>query len=188
MDALMTYYIQGKSYPIHGRDLLTDQIRPLKKKFLRYRDYANATMYDIFPKAVVDSSLILEAKIFASCYMQNNGDGTFTLKELPLQAQFSTVNAMIPFDWNNDGNLDILYAGNDYSPEVITGRYDASIGGLLIGRGDGTFEFEDNSNHGFLAAGYARNISLVKGGSYEYVVVVNNNDKAEVFKIMKPEN
>ena len=48
IDPIMCYFIQGKSYPMASRDELFDQIPSLKKKFLRYKDYADATINDIF--------------------------------------------------------------------------------------------------------------------------------------------
>ena len=188
MDAVMTYYIQGTSYPIHDRDQISDQVRPLKKRFLRYRDYADATIYDVFPPEKVDSSLILEAHTFASSYVENLGNGSFKVRPLPLPAQVSAINDIIVNDWDMDGNLDVLYAGNDFSPEVVTGRYDASIGGLLRGNGDGTFTFIHNRDHGFKADGHVRKLAYINDPGRVMVIVVRNNDKLMSFKYHPPAN
>ncbi|HEX5001150.1 MAG TPA: FG-GAP-like repeat-containing protein [Bacteroidia bacterium] len=182
LDAIMCYYIQGKSYPVHGRDQLTDQIRPLKNTLLRYRDYAHATLNDIFPKAALDTALTLYAYTFASSYMHNNGNGTFTLRPLPTVAQFSAVNGIVTGDYDGDGILDILLAGNDYSPDVETGRYDASIGCFLKGDGKGSFTVLPVTKTGFFADGYIKGMKMISADNQRLIVVVRNNDTVKVLR------
>jgi hypothetical protein len=182
LDAIMCYYIQGTSYPIHGRDMMTDQIRELKKKFLRYRDYADATIYDIYPKSIVDSALLLRAYTFASSYIENLGNGKFKITPLPLQTQFSTVNSIIAKDFDGDGNSDILLTGNDYSPEVETGRYDASIGNFLKGDGKGHFKNIPSAQSGFFVDTYARNMKMISTKHAGLIVIANNNDRMKAIR------
>jgi len=56
---------------------------------------------------------------------------------LPIEAQFAPVNSILCNDFDNDGHLDLLLAGNEYQVEVMIGRYDASYGLLLRGNGKG---------------------------------------------------
>ena len=74
-----------------------------------------------------------------SSYLENLGNGRFTIHELPLQAQFAPLFGMVTDDLEGDGNLDLLLSGNDYGSEVSVGRYDAFYGLMLRGNGDGTF-------------------------------------------------
>ncbi|HKR03019.1 MAG TPA: VCBS repeat-containing protein [Bacteroidia bacterium] len=182
LDAIMCYYIQGTSYPIHSRDMMTDQVRGLKKKFLRYRDYADATIYDVFPKAVVDSALILRAHTFASSYIENLGNGKFKITPLPLETQFSTVNSILVNDFDGDGNADLLLAGNDYSPEVETGRYDASIGIFLKSDGKGHFKNIPATLSGFFVDTYARDMKMISTQHGSLILVGNNNDRMKVIR------
>jgi len=182
IDAIMCYYIQGKSYPVHGRDQLTDQIRPLKNTLLRYRDYANATLADIFPKQALDSALTLYAHSFATSYMHNNGNGTFTISPLPTVAQFSAVNGIVIGDYDGDGITDVLLAGNDYSPDVETGRYDASIGCFLKGDGKGGFTVLPVTKTGFFADGYIKDMKMISVNNQKWIVVVRNNDTVKVLR------
>jgi hypothetical protein len=182
LDAIMCYYVQGVSYPIHGRDMMTDQVRELKKKFLRYRDYADATIYDIYPKEIVDSALVLRAYTFASAYIENLGNGKFKMTPLPLETQFSAVNSILINDFDGDGNFDALLVGNDYSPEVETGRYDASIGNFLKGDGKGHFKNIPAAQSGFFVDTYARNMKMIATPKSSLILVANNNDKMKVFR------
>ena len=49
VDALMCYFIQGKSYPFYAKDDLQDQLPFIKKKYPSYEAYASQTIHDIFP-------------------------------------------------------------------------------------------------------------------------------------------
>jgi hypothetical protein len=47
-------------------------------------------------------------------------------------------------EYDGDGNDDLLLIGNDYSAEVINGRYDAFNGLMLKGNGKGKRKGEKN--------------------------------------------
>ena len=61
------------------------------------------------------------------------------MRELPNEAQLSSVNDMIIDDFDGDGHQDILAAGNLYNVEVVTPRNDGGIGVFLRGDGEGHF-------------------------------------------------
>jgi hypothetical protein len=58
-------------------------------------------------------------------------------------AQLGPVMAALPFDYNHDGNTDLLLGGqyNEVQPSI--GRFDALSGCLLNGIGQGRFEPAD---------------------------------------------
>lgn len=179
IDPITCYFIQGKSYPMHSRDELLGQLNFLKKKFIRYGDYADATITDIFSPEQLAGALQLNAYTFSSSYVQNQGDGTFLLKSLPLAAQVSPVSGLIAGDFTGDGHSDILVSGNFYPARVEMGRYDASVGVLLAGNGKGDFHSLPHTETGFFVPGDVRNMKLVKvAGDKEAVLVVRNNEAA----------
>ncbi len=59
IDPIVCYYINGKSYPMASKDELLDEIPSLKKKFIKYNDYADATINDIF-----SADQIKKAKVY----------------------------------------------------------------------------------------------------------------------------
>jgi hypothetical protein len=67
------------------------------------------------------------------------GNGKFKLHALPALAQMAPIMGIVTDDFNNDGNLDILFSGNDFGNEVTDGRYDAMNGLVLSGDGKGNF-------------------------------------------------
>ena len=183
LDAIMCYYIQGTSYPIHSRDMMIDQMRPLRKKFLRYQPYATATIYDVFTKEQVDTAKVLFSKTFSTSYIENLGNGKFKLKALPLRTQFAPVNAIVSDDFDGDGNPDLVMVGNSYETEVETGRYDASIGDFLKGDGKGNFIPVPVTQSGFFNDKNARSMKEVTLNGKKVLLIGNNNDAMKVLSV-----
>ena len=145
IDAVLTLYLKDqegvkREYPALNRDDITSQMPALKKKFNAYKDFAVADIHQIFTPEQLKDALVLEANNFASCYIQNDGNGKFEIKPLPPMAQMAPLNGMQTGDFNGDGNLDIAICGNDYGNEITAGRYDAMNGLVLLGDGAGNFK------------------------------------------------
>jgi len=83
------------------------------------------------------------------------------------------------FDLNQDGHQDIVAAGNIYNAEVETVRYDASKGSVLFGDGKGGFR--ERADSGLLLEGNVKGISLVEVAQQKKLLVVKNNDRAELY-------
>ena len=64
VDAVMCYYIQGKSYPFYAKDDIQDQMPFIKKKYPTYESYAKQTITDIFSAEELKDALVLKATIF----------------------------------------------------------------------------------------------------------------------------
>lgn len=182
---LCKYYENGTSYPIAQKDIIEGQLPHLKKKFIRYSEYANATVFDLFGKSEIKKSLNLTANILESCLFINN-QGKFEKQELPTEAQVSPIFKSIVKDLDGDGVVDILSVGNDYWTEIESGRNDASNGIFLKGQKNGIFEFVPNAKHGLWADGDARDIALIeKKVGNSILIVANNNQPIDVFKYLK---
>ncbi len=74
IDPIVCYYIDGKSYPMASKDELLDEIPSLKKKYIKYSDYADATINDIFSKEQISNAKVYSCSQFASGILFNNGD------------------------------------------------------------------------------------------------------------------
>ncbi|MCB0551055.1 MAG: VCBS repeat-containing protein, partial [Phaeodactylibacter sp.] len=184
IDAVMSYYIQGVESPVHSRDMLFSQIPGLEKKYPRYGLYAEATLEQLFKKEALKKAYVLECNTFQSGYLENLGNGGFALRPLPLACQLAPVAAIACADFNQDGHLDALLAGNDHTPEVNTGRYDASVGQLLVGDGQGAFSPVGPMQSGFWVEGEVRGLQLSrKGDTGRYwILVAVNNDTLRIFE------
>ncbi|MEO6314564.1 MAG: VCBS repeat-containing protein [Chitinophagaceae bacterium] len=184
IDPIVCYYVQGKSYPMASRDELLDQLVSLRKKYVKYADYADATVQDIFPKEKLAQALLLHCDELASGILYNDGNSKFSFKPLPLAAQFSRVNGIVTDDFNDDGIPDIFVAGNFFPYRVQLGRSDASFGVLLQGKGHGNYEAADVAASGCFADGDVRGVVEVKNKSGSRLLVVAKNDAAvQVLKV-----
>jgi enediyne biosynthesis protein E4 len=182
IDPVMSYYVQGEKYVGHSRDHLNDQINSMRFRFRTYTDYANATFEESFTREELTDAYVVCAERFESSYIENLGDGDFRMTALPLQMQFAPVFGMVAGDYNNDGNMDILAVGNSYSPEVTSGRDDASIGWYLQGDGKGGFQFVDATESGFVADNDSKGMAnLVLPGGRELLIVGNNSGRLRTY-------
>jgi hypothetical protein len=125
---------------------------------------------------------VAESVNFASSYLENLGGGRFSIEPLPPRAQFAPVFGMLAGDRNGDGNLDVLLVGNSYATEVQSGWFDASVGTVLLGSGDGRFEARSGNETGFFVDGDAKAIAeLWLGGERTAVLVTQNADSLRIF-------
>jgi len=141
IDPVFCYYINGVSYPAASRDDLTTQVPMLKKKFLEYHDYADATIQDMFSADELKDAGPLRANMLSTVWLQNKGDAGFQLRELPVEAQYAPVYAIAAVDVNGDGHKDLVLAGSNQWTRIRFGRWRASHGVLLLNDGKGGFKY-----------------------------------------------
>jgi hypothetical protein len=183
MEQIITTFIGNKSYPMVLRHDLLSQIPSLKKKFLKYEDYKNATISEIFGSEQLKAAQRLDAFNFSTSIMFNQGNGNFTLEALPIEAQISPVYAVHIEDIDKDGNKDILMGGNLYRVKPEAGRYDASYGTFLKGDGKGKFKVVPNKDCGLMIDGEVRDIKRIKVGKNNLILVARNNDTPIFLKV-----
>lgn len=176
IDPIVSYFIQGKSYPMASRDELLDHLRMLRNKFIRYADYADATIETVFTKEQLSQARVLQCNEARTMIFLNNGDLTFTPKALPLEAQFSKTSSIIIDDFDRDEKKDLLLLGNFYPYRPQLGESDASFGLYLKGDGHGTFIPIAPHACGLFADGDVRSAVIVKSASGKRRLVVGRND------------
>ena len=184
IDPIFCYYIQGKSYPMASRDELLDQITALRKKFVHYSDYADASLQDIFPRDKIAGARVYTCEQLASGILHARDTEKYEFSSLPAEAQFSKVFAAIPDDFDGDGIPDLLIAGNFYPYRTQLGACDASLALLLKGTAGGGYQPVDPAVSGLYAGGDVRRMVEIKTSSGERLLIVGkNNDAVQVLKI-----
>lgn len=175
IDPVMCYYINGVSYPAASRDDITDQLPGLKKKFLQYKDYANATINDLFTADQLKDAGLLKAETMQTVYLENKGSKGFEMHVLPLEAQYAPVYAIAAADINHDGNKDILLAGNNTWTRIKFGSYKANHGILLLGDKKGNFTYAPQWLSGLNIHGNVRSMQVISAKD-KLRVIVGVND------------
>jgi hypothetical protein len=182
-DQVLTHFIQGKEYPFNTRDEMTKQMPYLKKKYLSYQKFSSATLQDMYSEEVLKTAEKHIANTFESCIFENLGGLKFRMKKLPLAAQFSTVNAILADDFDQDGKIDLLLSGNFYPINIQMGRNDASYGLYLKGTGKGNFEALPAIRSGYSVRGEVRKILKLRVGETPYFIAVRNNETIQAFTL-----
>jgi hypothetical protein len=99
-----------------------------------------------------------------------------------LPAQFSAIQSLLVDDFDKDGEMDVLAAGNWYSPDVMTGRYDASIGLLLKGDGKGNFAAVPAGKSGIWFKGDVRSMAPININNSNALIVAANSARLMIYK------
>ncbi|NDK18770.1 MAG: CRTAC1 family protein, partial [Zetaproteobacteria bacterium] len=183
VEQIFTRNINGKDVPVHLLRELRAQINTPLIKNITYSDYAKITIDELFPKAILDQSLVKICNTFQSLIVLNN-KGHFSAKPLPASAQMSTINNITILDINKDGNLDLITTGNNYNYKPQYTRQDASYGDVFFGDGKGNFTWQSNQSTGFFVRGQANDMVLLNANkNAKYILVGLNNDFPQLFKI-----
>jgi len=185
LDPVIGYFVNGKEYIIHDLTTLAQQVSLIRKKFTSNISYAEAEKKDVFDQSAYDQAYVLRAKHFETSLFLNDGDGNFQLKELPYQAQFSSVHAIKVLDVNTDGVLDIVLGGNSSAPEVFSGNQDAQASLLMLGKGNGDFEVVDETASGLLFQGDVASLEAFDYQGAPHLFVFRNSDKALTYALSK---
>ncbi|WP_272636508.1 MULTISPECIES: VCBS repeat-containing protein [Maribacter] len=189
IDPIMSFYRDGKEYPVHTRDDLLKQVPALKKKFPDYKSYAKASIDDVLTQQDKSSAYTLRAFNLASSLLINLGNGKFQLKELPIEAQIAPIYGMAIADYDFDGNLDMVLSGNDYGTEVSLGRYDALKGVFLKGLGNSDFSVLPHDKTGLWIDGNTRGFASINAnGTLTELIGVNNGNMRSFQLIDRKDN
>jgi hypothetical protein len=182
-DIVLTQELDGTEYPFFGLAKLGKEIYSVGVTFSSYTSFAETPIHRIFGSSQLQQAVHYQVDTFASVYLQNHGDGTFTSIALPNLAQTSPINGIVAHDVDGDGNLDLIVAGNLYHSEPNTVRADAGNGLWLRGDGRGVFTPVPPLASGFLAPLDVKDLALITTPTGKAVLVANDSDSLQAFTI-----
>jgi hypothetical protein len=183
VEQILTFYRNGVSYPMAGRDELVGLMPQLRSKYPTYSSFGASRVEDIFPASELRKAKVLEAQLFASSIALNDGIGKFEVRPLPVEAQFAPVYAILADDFDGDRKTDLLLAGNFYGVTPVRGRYDASYGLLLRGDGRGRFVAVDSEKINLWIQGQVRDMKWLRRAAGERVIAIaRNNDSLQILR------
>ena len=183
-DIVLSYYNEGKQFPVRGRQCSSEQISSIENKFKDYKSFSEATLIDVYTKESLEASLHYQIKSFASIYLENTKEG-FKIHKLPLAAQTSSINQVLIKDFDNDGNLDAVLAGNLYVSEVETPRNDAGYGTFLKGDGKGDFAAIPAVESGLYIPGDVKDMGVLSIHDNLFIIIAKNNDRLQFVELNK---
>jgi hypothetical protein len=181
-DPLIYHYVNGKQYLFATKDELVSQLRTVKGKFVQYGDFAQADQRKLFEEELMEKAEKREAYEFRSGIFLNEGEGDFRFQALPQQAQFSPLQAIMLLDYDRDGKVDILTAGNFHEVNIQRGRYDADYGTLLHNEGGGSFSVVSPAESGLLLEGQVRDMQRARIQGQDVILVGRNNASLQIIQ------
>lgn len=182
-DIVLAKEKEGKQLPVRGRECSSQQCPQILQRFPTYEQFAEADLSRIYTPEKLAGALHRQATWMYSTVLLANADGTYTPKALPNRAQASPITGIVVLDVNGDGHPDLVCAGNNWGAEVETVRYDAGIGCVLLGNGQGDFSPMPVTSSGFMAWGNVKDLALIRRNGRPTVLVGNNNDALQAFEL-----
>ena len=181
-DIILAKTEDNKLIPVRGKDCSSQEVSFINQKFKNYESFAIASLDEIYGtenlnKSSSDTIYSFTSKVFLQ---QELG---FRAIDLPTEAQFGPIKDMLVEDINLDGNLDIIFAGNQYGVEVETVRYDAGRGGILLGDGKGEFKFMNALESGLHLNGDFRELDTIHISGKKHLIASQNSGKLLMFKL-----
>jgi hypothetical protein len=172
---------KGRMVPLRGKECSTEQNPFVSEKIQSYQEFAKSELSDIYGKEELENAFHLKATEFKTSYLENDGTGKFSIRDLNIEAQFGPTFAMVLADVNRDGHMDVIGTGSEFNAEVETIRYDAAKGFVLLGDSNGNFNaLRDTS---FYTNLNSKDIKRIKINNKIMLLVANNNGPLELFKI-----
>jgi len=164
-----------KAFPFASKMDLTAQLPHLKKKILKYKDYANSTYEAIFSAAERAGAKSFTTNTLKSAILWNEQSG-LRLEALPDAAQLSPILAIYIDDMDKDGQQDLLLMGNHYGLKPEVGRQDANRGLFLKGDGKGGFVELSTDVTGINVKGEIRDIQTIKQANGKELLLIGRNN------------
>jgi len=185
VEQIVSTYTADTLRPLPLRDDLLRVLPFLEKQYPTYESYARAATAGLFtPQPLSDAHVEQkQAYMFATSFVRNNGNGSFTLVPLPREAQLAPVYGILATDADRDGRLDLFLAGNFDGVKPEIGRMAASYGLFLRGDGKGGFTPWRTAESGFVVPGQARDIQRIRRSGDDVYMVARNNDRPLFFNL-----
>lgn len=181
-EQIFTRIQNDRNLPYVLKHELQMQIPSIKKRYLKYEAYNDQTLEQIFTEEQLENAVNLSVQFLASAVMINDGQGNFEMCALPTKAQYAPVYSSLAHDFNGDGQLDLLLAGNLHAAKPQVGKYDANYGILLLGDGKGNFTEIDKAVGGLDIVGEVRDLQLIEQDGETLLLVAMNDEAVRAFK------
>ena len=183
-DIVLSYEKQGKKLPLRGRQCSSEQVPLIAMKFKTFESFADASLEDIYGADILEQSNFYQANTFEHVWLENN-NGKLISHPLPRWSQISSIETILPFDYNGDDLPDFIVAGNLYAAEVETTRNDASIGLILEGIGNEGFKAIPAPESGLMVKGEVKEIHEIHTQKNERLFLFAiNNHKIDIWKLI----
>lgn len=182
-ESILTYYYNDKKVLFNTKDELASQIPSINKQFRSYLSFANATPREVLGNKwkTAETKNVFQLK---SLFFKNRGDLEFDIIELPDEVNYSAVNAIQSLDITEDGEKELVLAGNRFDLNTQLGQLDANKGTILK-YVNGKFTILEQ--HNLYLKGRVNSIEAINVKNKEWLIFGTNNDSLQIFQLQKNE-
>lgn len=185
IDHVYAYYEGDSLYPMALRHDMLAQLNFLKKKYQYYEDYAGSSVEQILGKESLSKAIYNEVHQLKSVVVMNNGDGSYTMTDLPAEVQYAPVFAITANDLDRDGKEEFIMGGNFSGVKPEEGRYDAHSG-LIMSFEQGKPVLVPFAETGLSISGDTKKMAVAQAaGNQKVLIVARNNDYPEFYVFSK---
>lgn len=166
------YHEAGALYPWFGRDRLASMLPWVAERYPTLDAFARATLNDVLSPEGVRGAQRFDVHTLATTYLENLGDGQLLPRSLPRAAQISAVTGAVPADFDADGRIDLVIAGNLHPFHHSVPRLDGGVGIYLRGDGAGGFVPVHADRSGLWLQGEVRAFTMLRTGASNPPVLI----------------
>ena len=177
-DIALGYYNDNQLYPVRGLQCSSEQVPSIKANVSSYAEFGSLTFDQVYSNFDTNNAITHKATYFDSALLLNKNN-QFTFTALPNTTQVAPTNGILVLDIDNNGTEEIISVGNQYPVEVETGRYDAHTGTVMTN----DLKTISLQNSGFFNDKDARDIDQITIKGVKHIMVSNNRNSIEFFKI-----
>ena len=179
-ETLLATEKNGNYYFLYGMDELSAQLNQLiRKRFTTYKDFAGKTVDEIFKSEELETAEILKVHELASGYLENI-EGKYKFRKFEYELQTAPIMAMLNYDFNKDGQKEVLVGGNYFGITPYHGAFDG-MGGALIIKPDKILKSHEIGLN--LTQKAVKDFSIINIINTPYLLVTINDGKAELYKM-----
>lgn len=182
-EQFLSRFANNKMLPYTLRGDLVSNIPILKKKYLKFKNYGNQGLTDIFTPEQMKGAITRTAGYLGNAVLLSQPNGGYQLAILPNGAQLAPLYGLCTGDFDKDGFMDIVAGGNFLGSKPEFGYIDADYGIFLKGNGKGGFTVQHSAQTGLFFEGEVRDIRLLKTAGSTTFAVARNNMPLEFWKI-----
>ena len=165
-----------------GLDELSQQmVSIMRKKFTNYKSFSEQDINGIFTKEQLDAAKLFTVEELASGYLKNN-DGKFEFYKFAEDLQVAPISRLLKFDFNNDGQEEILTAGNLFGVIPFHGRFDANASAIIGKNGQ---IFSANTIGLNLTGKMVRGLNVLTIDDKNYLLITIHNSNPELYHLNK---
>lgn len=177
---------ESEAYPFADKTDLQSQLPVLKKRALKFEEFAHLTYETMFSDVERSTAIPYRSNHLRTSILWQ-GENGFTLQALPAEAQMAPTFGISVTDINEDEFPDIILGGNFHGLKPEVGRFDSHRGILLLGSSNRTFTPLSFANSGIWWEGEVRDLTWIQGANdFPTLLVTRNNQSILAYRYAKP--